>query len=335
MIRTKSRLTNRLLTAVLLAAPVLGADTTATDSSQKMMPAYRVVTGGPVTVQTRLLGRKSARPLTVGDRFEMELVVKRPRSLRVTQPFFEEPGDFLVIGQHMVTREQGDTAIDNYHLKMVAFAPGDIKVPPFLVAYQDANGSWAAASESVAVKITSVLPKGLKDINEIKPQVQFPNLVPIWVGLGVVLAAGLAVLGYRLFRRLQKMQEAIMPLPEPWDEALAALGAIPVLDWLDSGHVKRYYYAVSEILKRYLTRRFGFPAIDQTTTEIAHELKRQRVGVRDRFLEFFGRADMVKYAKLVPPRPEMEGVIDYVRELIHATTPQPAEPVTDSSKAGR
>jgi len=113
------------------------------------------------------------------------------------------------------------------------------------------------------------------------------------------------------------------PLPDPWDEALAALDKVPAEDWLASGHFKRYYYTVSEVLKRYLTRRFGFPALDQTTTEILRAMKAAKTPEREGFGEFFQSADMVKYAKFVPPLVEMEAVLPTARELIKATTPKP------------
>ena len=113
------------------------------------------------------------------------------------------------------------------------------------------------------------------------------------------------------------------PLPDPWDEALLALDAVPAEDWVKSGHTKRYYYTVSEMLKRYLTRRFVFPAIDQTTTEIVRAMKAAKTPEREGFGEFFLRADMVKYAKFVPPETEASAVIPTARELVRATTPKP------------
>ncbi|MEO0079803.1 MAG: hypothetical protein ABIK44_03905 [candidate division WOR-3 bacterium] len=305
-------------------------DTIITDTTP---PAYRIVTDGPVRLSVRLLPRRPSRPLTIGDRFELELVVKRPRNITVSPPFPADPGDFVVLEQHSRIRYQGDTILDIYRLKLVAFVVGEVKLSPFLVTWQDVTGTMAAASDSLPLKIVSLMPKDMTDINDIKPQVQFPNPVPIWVGLGMVLAAGLGWFGYKLFRRLQKRGAEPAPLPEPWDEALAALAGLPALDWLEAGEVKRLYYAVSEILKRYLTRRYGFPAIDQTTTEIAWELKRQRLMVRDRFVDFFRRADMVKFAKLVPPCNETEAVVAAARALVEATTPKPEEDQAQGAEA--
>jgi hypothetical protein len=300
------------------------ADTLARDTA----PQYRIVTGGPVSVTAKLKSR--ADKLTVGDQFSVELVVKRLRDVQASQPFAARMEPFAIVDRKSVTRYKGDTIVDTHTLKIAAFATGELKLPPFLVAYPSNGEVLAAASDSVPVKVVSVMAKDMKDINDLKKQVQFPNYLPLWILLGVIAATALGYVGWRLYRRYRRMKLYGAPLPDPWDEALAALDAVPADDWLKSGHTKRYYYTVSEILKRYLTRRFKFPAIDQTTTEIVRTMKTAKTPEREEFGDFFLRADMVKYAKFVPPDSDVVAVIPTARELVKATTPKP-EPEKDST----
>jgi hypothetical protein len=296
-------------------------DTTALDTvPHDTAPAYRIVSGGPVSVSAKLLPRPK-RDLTVGDRFKLELVVKHHRGVKVAEPFTPSLDPFMILDKKSVTRYAGDTIVDVHTLTMAAFATGEPKVPSFIVPYPSEGEVMAAASDSIPVKVASVMPKDMKDINDLKPQIQFPNLLPIWIILALFGAAGLGYLGWRLYRRYRRMKLYGAPLPDPWDEALAALDKVPADNWLASGHFKRYYYTVSEILKRYLTRRFEFPAIDQTTTEIVRSMKVAKTPEREGFGEFFQRADMVKYAKFVPPATEAAAVIPTARELVQATTP--------------
>jgi hypothetical protein len=71
-------------------------------------------------------------------------------------------------------------------------------------------------------------------------------------------------------------------------------------------------------------------------------LKRVRVGERDEFIAFFRRADLVKYAKLVPEPVEAAAAVSVARDLVNKTTPEPEpEPekkhqdTRDTKKAGR
>jgi len=313
------------------AAPVSAAalDTFARDTA----PAYRIVSGGPVSVSAKLPSRPK-RDLTVGDRFKVELTVRHHRNTKVGEPFAPSLDPFMILDRKSVTRYAGDTIVDIHTLEMAAFATGEPRTPPFIVLYPAEDEVLAAASDSIPVKVASVMPADMEDINDLKPQIQFPNLLPIWIILAVFAASGLGYLGWRLYRRYRRIRLYGAPLPDPWDEALAALNRVPAEDWLESGRFKHYYYTVSEILKRYLTRRFNFPAIDQTTTEILRAMKAAKLPERGGFGDFFQRADMVKYAKFVPPAAEAATVITTARELVQTTTPKP-EPAGQDGKTAK
>jgi hypothetical protein len=307
------------------------ADTVPHDTT----PTYHIVSGGPVSVSAKLMPRPK-RDLTVGDRFKLELVVKHHRDTKVGEPFSPSLAPFMVLDRKSVTRYAGDTIVDVHTLTMAAFATGELKIPSFIVPYPAEGEVRAAASDSIPLKVASVMPADMKDINDLKPQIQFPNFLPIWIILGLLAAAGLGYLGWRLYRRYRRIMLYGTPLPDPWDEALAALDKVPADDWLASGHFRRHYYTVSEVLKRYLTRRFGFPALDQTTTEIMRSMKTAKTPGREGFGEFFQRADMVKYAKFVPPVTEAAAVVSTARELVKATTPKPEpSPAAQASPAGQ
>lgn len=294
----------------------------ATDSAARQ-PQLRIVKGGPVSVSAKLTPRRGK--LTVGDQFEVELVVRRLRTVNSSPPFLPDPGSFLVLDRKTVTRYAGDTMVDRHTLKVAAFAPGELKLPPFIVTWQGDTAVFASASDSIAVKVESVMSDSMKDVNDLKPQVQYPNLLPIWILLGLIAAGGLAWLGVRLYRRYRRIRLYGAALPDPWDEARNALERVPASEWLDAGQFKRYYYTLSEILKRYLTRRFGFPAIDQTTTEIARAMKLAKTPERDGFGEFFRAADMVKYAKHLPLPADAAAAIERAKELVALTTPKTEE----------
>jgi hypothetical protein len=324
-----------LLAFDLLAAQPAAPDSAASDTTARdTAPAYRIVSGGPVSVSAKLLPRPK-RDLTVGDRFKLELVVKHHRDSKVGEPFAPSLDPFMILDRKSITRYAGDTIVGVHTLTMAAFATGEPKIPPFIVPYPAEGEVRAAVSDSIPVKVASVMPKDMKDINDLKPQIQFPNFLPIWIVLGILAAAGLGYLGWRLYRRYRRIMLYGAPLPDPWDEALAALDRVPAEDWLASGHFKRYYYTVSEVLKRYLTRRFGFPALDQTTTEIIRAMKTAKTPEREGFGEFFQSADMVKYAKFVPPATEAAAVVSTARELVKATTPKPEpSPTSPTGQTG-
>lgn len=277
--------------------------------------------GVAITAKLKPIGSKK---LTVGDWFWLTITVKHPKAIAVSPLAVDTIEPFGIIEQKVTQKTMGDKMISTFDLKLAAFAPGDLKIPPFRVFFtsdpQDTIIKYVT-TDSIPITIVSVLPEDMRDINDIKRPLDFPNFLPLLllaIGSGFGL---LTFIGYRLVKRFRRIREMIKPLPLPWEEALAAINRIPVEEWLTKNWVKRYYYTISEILKRYLERRFLFPAVEQTTTELIRTMKQNKIPERDGFSNFFTSSDLVKYAKFVPPYNEMIGVIDVVKELINKTKP--------------
>jgi hypothetical protein len=266
--------------------------------------------------------------LTVGDRFEALLTVTSAESSKVIGPLADSLGVFLVTDQKTRSVARAGRRENAYRLSLAAFRAGKHALPVFTFLVRTGQRIDTLGSAPDSVTIASVLPEKMKDINDLKPAESFPNYW-LWIIPGIILlAAALAYAGYRLVQRMRKIRDlAQAPLP-PWEQALAALDALPWREWLDAGQVKRYYYALSEVLKRYIERRFEFNAVEQTTTEILTSMRAYKTPMRDDIGKFFTRSDLVKYAKWVPPADEAESAIEQVREFVMRTKPQEPAPGT-------
>lgn len=277
---------------------------------------------------TRLVPPKR---LTVGDRFDVMLTLTGADSSRAIGPLADSLGVFLVTGQKPHPGRPGGRDRNVWRLTLAGFKAGRQRLPVFTFLVRTGERVDTLRSDSASVIIASVLPKDMKDIHDLKPAETFPNYW-LWIVPGLLLlAAALAWAGWRLYRRLRRMREqAASPLP-PWEQALAALDGLPWREWLEAGQVKRYYYALSEVLKRYIERRFEFNAVEQTTTEILASMRVHRTPMREEVRAFLTRSDFVKYAKTVPPDKEMQSAIGQVREFVTKT--MPAEPVPAAGPA--
>jgi hypothetical protein len=276
-----------------------------------------------VEVKTHLLPESAHKKLTVGDPFELVVTLIYPQSGKISEPIPESLPPFAVLGLSNKVVQQKGTATSDYRIKLAAFAAGDLKLPVFKFVYQGVNApAETLKSEPVPVTIASVLPKDMKDINDVKKMYEFPNYLPLVLLLIFLAALAAAYLGYRLYYKLRKDRALTLPALPPWEEALLALEKLNALNLVAQGFVKRYYYALSEILKRYIERRFAFNAVEQTTTEIMNHMKLYKIPRRDDFGKFFNRADMVKYAKLVPQAEELNTATVQVRFLVLASKPE-------------
>ncbi len=268
------------------------------------------------------LNRKDInKTLTVGDPFEVVVTVSHPRGMEISMPYVDTLEPFMVIDQSSQRIEEGGMIRNLYRYTLVCFDTGELKLPPFICLMRSDSLIDTLLSNNIDIKVASVLPADMQDINDIKGAVRFPNFKPLIVGAIIVLIAVFGYLAYHYVRKLSKARALAKPLPPPWVEAILALERIPVDEWLARGLIKKYYYSLSEILKRYLERRFEFRAVEQTTTEIVDNMRTLKIPQRDEFNRFFTSADLVKYAKYVPPSSEIASAVDAAKALVNKTRP--------------
>jgi hypothetical protein len=273
-----------------------------------------------------LTTRTAARArLTVGDPFEVVLTLTHADSSQVIGPLMDSLGVFLPVARQSKPSVRTGRGVDVHRLGLAAFKPGRHQLPVFTFLVRTGTQVDTLRSDTATVTVTSVLPREMKDIHDLKPAETFPNLW-LWIVPGLLLlAAGLGYAGSRLVRRFRRIRElAASPLP-PWEQALAALDELPWQQWLAAGQIKRFYYALSQVLKRYIERRFEFNAVEQTTTEILASMRSCRTPMRDEAGQFLTRSDFVKYARTVPSDEEARSAIAQVRDFVMKT--RPAAPV--------
>lgn len=279
-----------------------------------------------VDITTTLAPEYKNKTLTIGDPFKIQVTVTYPHNATVSEIFIDLLGSFMILEQtNKIVTKEGITR-NTHDITMTVFDTGEMDLPQFQVHHTRGDTIDTITSAVVPITINSVLPDDMTDINDIKKAVEFPNFFPLIIAGIVLVAVVLTLIGYRVIKQIMRARKRAPPPLPAWIEALAAIDTIPVKEWLAQRWIKRYYYALSEILKRYLERRFAFNAVEQTTSEIISTMKTKQVPERNEFHNFFMRADMVKYAKTIPPDHELFAAIEKARDLVNRTTPQPEEP---------
>jgi len=276
-----------------------------------------------------------ARKLSVGTPFELVIDVNYSNTAKPLGPIADSTGSFLVIDQKVKTKSHKGFNTNSYRLKMAGFRTGELSLPRFKFLISAKDSVDTLYSDTLKVNISSVMPEKMSDINDIKPEVKFPNHW-LWLIPGIIILLSiLGYLGYRLYLQLKKLKELAQAPLSPWVEAMNSLNSLPFKEWINKGQVQRYYYALSEIVKRYLERRFEFNAVEQTTTEIINDLKANKIPYREEFGVFLNKADRVKYAKLIPTYQEIDQALQQAKELVQKTTPEEKPKGIDDNKKGR
>lgn len=242
-------------------------------------------------------------------------------------------GPFRVIARSSLERKsETETAIT---LVVAKYDSGTSVLPPIPIFYTVAGDT---ASQSVATNPILLTTSTLKvdttqAIKDVKPPISIPlTLAEIMMYLGVTLAVVLALYFlYRYWKRRQQRKTGDVYVPPSRPAHTVALEQLALLRerklW-QQGLVKQYYSEVTEIVRRYFENRYGFMALEQTTEEIMHALRKHQhaEAVWDETERILRRADLVKFAKYQPDIGEHEEMFTVAMDIVDKTASVPAAP---------
>ena len=179
------------------------------------------------------------------------------------------------------------------------------------------------------------------DLRPLKPVIELPLSWPRWVLLGLLVLA----LAYFLWRRRRRRFVPAVAIVDrrPCDViALEALAELRASGLARRGDLMGHYVRLTDIVRPYLERRFGFPAVDQTTGEIlatvgpvlGHEDPMRAAELERELEHLLNSADLVKFAKAEPAAALAEGEIDRASDFVKATAPRRVPPAEAAATAG-
>lgn len=170
--------------------------------------------------------------------------------------------------------------------------------------------------------------QALEDIRDIRgPKfVQPPWLVPALIAAVLLLAVG-AYLTWRWLERRRRPRALL-----PFELALQQLEAIRAL--MQPAQAREFSIAVSDIVRRYIERRFDVTATHRTTEEFLRDLLdgSNAALVRHRALlsEFLHQCDLVKFAGMSLTVQSMESLHQSSRAFVLETAGPDPEPVKEA-----
>ena len=247
--------------------------------------------------------------ILIGEQTGVTLSVTAKRGMNVKMPVFK-PSQYITPGVEVVEEGKADTSLlDNDLMKvskrymLTSFDENLYYLPPMKVTV---NGK-KYQSKSLALKVLTV------PVDTLHPDKFFPPKdvqsnpfewsewsPSFWLSVLFVL---FCVVTYYLWTRLKENKpiiahvRLIKKIP-PHQKALKDIDTLKTERMSVSEDQKTYYTRLTEVLRKYIKERFGFNAMEMTSSEIIERL--QQVEDRkmiDELKELFSTADLVKFAK--------------------------------------
>ncbi len=247
------------------------------------------------------------------------------------EPHIPEVGPEIAGLRIVESGQEGPREVDRRRLverwyQLGADLVGSYIIPPVTVSYTEKGGEERELKTSqIFVEVRSVMRDGevAQDIRGIKSPVPIPRDYTFYLIVAGLVVLGSLMAGWALwlfYRYRRKGGRTPPPIPAH-ELALKELGQLKRDELIAKGIMREYYFRLSEIFRRYLERRYRFPAVERTTDEIAPDLMRlptccEETKVNAR--QLLEHADLVKFARLTPPREDAEReytcAVEFVRE---------------------
>lgn len=318
----------KLLKKILLSGLIVGSCSLSTAA-------------GPLTVTAKLDSVK----ILMGNVTTMRLQVVQDENVRGEFPLLKlaaEKGRATVVGDTVeigvptkvdTTRLGSGRLQIDYEVPIQAFDSGTYVLPPiWFIAGRD-----SAATSSPRLQVVPVKALATDTISPLAGVVpgkgsSVLDSVPDWLYYywWIILLAVVVGLGCWWYLSRRKKNKPLVPKPvkiiDPAEEALSALKNLKERKLWEKGMEKEYFTDLTEILRRYLVRRFGINAMEMTSREIIQalvdsEAKNSREFVR----KVLDMADFVKFAKVRPlPADNVtayNNAYDFVTETATPATP--------------
>jgi hypothetical protein len=296
-------------------------------------------TGGPgEATETQVSISASNNLAFVGDKISLKIIVKTTheniREIKVQT----EKRDFDILDQQPTEkRPQTDYMVFEKTLIIAFFNTGDYEIGPFTVQLiKEEEIVESKKTNSIPVTVKSVLKEEDKDIKPLKDLIDLKGNP--WYLLKYVIAV-LAVLGLIVFLilRVRKRKKTAPPPPKPlmspFEELEFRLKELAEKKLIEAGKLKLHFIQLTQILKCFLHRDYGFNAEDFTTEETLYYLKRDESDglILDNMRFVFNTADLVKFAKFIPDPPVFAEINGKIREMVTRYKLRISPPPRDNS----
>lgn len=281
-------------------------------------------------------GAKAQRPVVktsvdknnilIGQQIDLHIETTMPDNV-YRLSWFSVPdtfGNFVPVMQHKI-----DSSYANGTLKftqdiiLTSFDSGRQVIPPltFTASPLDSDSAFNFYTDSIPVNVTYAPADSILPFHDIKNIIEVKKEKPWWlwplIALAAVILALLALFLYKAFKK-KKTDTIFESKLTPYDEAMKLLDELAKENLLGEYRAKEYHIRLTDILKRYLSRKTNTYQMHLTADELLIRLKELTVPQEQlsAYAASLRMANAVKFAKFAPPAFESEECLEQTRKII-------------------
>ncbi|OGV18541.1 MAG: hypothetical protein A3J84_04600 [Ignavibacteria bacterium RIFOXYA2_FULL_37_17] len=267
----------------------------------------------------------------VGDYIKYQIEIKHDKVISVNMPSVKDSIKVLEYIQTMPAEknEVDNEIIERYNYIFSKYDSASVTIPAITLEYITGRtiSKQLIKTNPVTITVRTLPVNAQEDIRDVKDPLKLPLN---WLLISAIVVIILLLLGllyylYRRYKKKRELKENILPeikIP-PHEIALAHLHEIEGKKFWQNGFVKQFHSDVTEIVRQYFEDRFNFRALEMTSAEILAVLSYMEEGKKivQSSDNFFGNADLVKFAKFEPMPKVNDEMMNQAYEIVNQTIP--------------
>jgi len=291
----------------------------------------------PLRAQVEVNAELDSARIMIGDQVDLTLRIARAGGVEVSRIDWSALEDVSAL--EIVDRGQLDslgvdrgTTLLQQKLRLTSFDSGYHRLPPIAVHYADGKGGGVASTNDLVLEVSTFpIQSDSAALAPIKTIIEEPlrlqDVLPFVAG-GLLLLALFLGIRYLLRRKEDGGQPAPPEVQRPAHEiALEQLAALKAAGLWQQGQIKEFHSELTHILREYLENRYHVRALESTSREITRQLAAAGLDAswREQLSELLRQADLVKFAKAIPPANMHREALEMTEAFVHATIEEEEE----------
>ncbi|HET7117708.1 MAG TPA: hypothetical protein VFI29_14530 [Hanamia sp.] len=235
-------------------------------------------------------------------------------------------GNFIAITKNKIDSTSSNGNLNfSQDIVITSFDSGRQVIPPLSLSVStlDGDSTFNIYTDSIPVNVTYSPTDSIMPFHDIKTIIEVKKTFPWWawalVALGVALLVVWILFLLKFFKK-KKDTTIFESKLSPYDEAMQLLSELEKENLFQNDQIKEFHTRLTEIFKRYLSRKTNRYLMYLTTDELLMELnsidlsKEQIAG----FANSLRMGNAIKFAQYIPPAYENEKCFTQIKEMITA-----------------
>ncbi len=232
----------------------------------------------------------------------------------------------------VITKNKIDSSSSNGNLNfsqeivLTSFDSGRQVIPPLtlIASALESDSTFNIYTDSIPVNVSYSPMDSIQPFHDIKMIIEVKKEWPWWIwallGLGIILLIGWIIFLRRFLKKRKTTSSLFTSKLSPFDEAMQSLSELEKEQLIQNNKVKEYHTKLTEIFKRYLSRKENTYKLHLTSDEILielNDLNLPKEQIAD-FANCLRMGNAVKFAQYIPPVYENEKCLIQTKEMIIA-----------------